>query len=339
MININWPKIESQFANTPASIEGHTVNVQDGSAFQVPVELEPGPLACVGGRVFAPDPEAAAALPDPIWVVAMPGGAASWRYFDMRVPGYPDDAYSYAAFMAARGVGTVAIDTLGIGESEFPYDVAHLTLEAIAAANDQAGRHVREAVQRGTLVPGLAPAPTPFVVGLGHSGGSGATIVQQSLHATYDAVALFGMPADDFRMYGDGKTTAHDVMRPNERGLLVMDERPVASRLAGFYPDTPAEVAEAFLGMLPVPPSMTAFTRNGTLAQHAKAIDCPVLIGFGEQDLAGSPLLEAGRYANAADSTVYVQPRARHNHFAASTRVEVWTTIYNWAWSRAKYRG
>jgi pimeloyl-ACP methyl ester carboxylesterase len=310
----------------------------DGSVFHVPVTLEPGPDASIGGRIFTPDAAAAAELPAPIWVVAMPGGAASWRYFDMRVPGYPDDAYSYAAFMAARGVGTVAIDTLGIGESEFPYDVSELTLEAIAAANHQAGEYVRHALQDGTLVDLLDPVEAPFVAGLGHSGGSGATIVQQSLHATYDGVALFGMPADDFKMYGDGQATAHDVMHPNERGLLVMDERPLASRLAGFYPDTPAEVTEAFLGMLPVPPSMTAFTRNGTLAQHAKAIECPVLIGFGEQDLAGSPLLEASRYPNSIDSTVYIQPKARHNHFASSTRVEVWTMIYNWLWSRAKYR-
>jgi hypothetical protein len=304
----------------------------------LPVDLAPGSGATIGGRIFLPDAAMAAQLPAPIWAVAMPGGAASWRYFDMRVPGYPDDAYSYAAIFAARGIGTVAIDTLGIGESDFPFDVAELTLEAIAAANDQAGRHVRSALGTGTLVPGLDPVAAPFVVGLGHSGGAGATIVQQSRHATYDAVALFGMPADDFAMYGDGKATAHDVMRPNERGLLVMDERPLASRIAGFHPDTPPEVIEAFLGMLPVPPSMTAFTRNGTLASHAKSIICPVFVGFGEQDLAGSPLLEGSRYAQAVDSTVYVQPHARHNHFAASTRTELWTTLYNWMWSRAKYR-
>jgi pimeloyl-ACP methyl ester carboxylesterase len=146
------------------------------------------------------------------------------------------------------------------------------------------------------------------------------------------------MPADDFRMYGDGQTTAHDVMKPNERGLLTMEERPLASRLAGFYSDTPDDVMEAFLGMLPVPPSMTAFTRNGTLAGHAQSIECPVFIGFGEDDLAGSPLKEGARYAASIDTSVYVQPRARHNHFAASTRFEVWTTLYNWLWSRAKYR-
>src|ERR1700722_3853647 len=310
-----------------------------GTAVRFPVELAAGTGAVIGGRCFAPDQEAAARLPGPAWIVAMPGGAASWRYFDMKVPGRAADEYSFAAFMARRGVGTVAIDTLGIGESEFPFAVEHLTLEAIASANHQASLAIRQRLDEGTLAEGGSPGGRVFLCGLGHSGGAGATMIQQSLHRSYDAVALFGMPADDFKMYGDGEATAHDVMKPNDRGLLTMGSRPPASRRAGFAPDTPEDVIEAFLGMLPLPPSMTAFTRNGVLAPHAAAITCPVFIGFGEPDLAGSPLKEAGRYSSSPDTTVCVQPGARHNHFAANTRFELMTTLFNWLWSRVRYRG
>ena len=205
-----------------------------GTAVRFPVDLEAGTGAIIGGRCFAPDPEAAARLPQPIWVVAMPGGAASWRYFDMKVPGRADDEYSFAAFMARRGIGTVAIDTLGIGESEFPFPVEHLTLEAIASANHQAAAAVRRRLDEGTGAADAAPGGRVFLCGLGHSGGAGATMIQQSRHRSYDAVALFGMPADDFKMYGDGQATAHDVMKPNDRGLLTMQARPPASRRAGF---------------------------------------------------------------------------------------------------------
>ncbi len=306
------------------------------ATLRFPVALGAGTGAVIGGRSFAPDPTAAAKLPAPIWVVAMPGGAASWRYFDMRVPGRRAGEYSFAAFMARRGVGTVAIDTLGIGESEFPFAIEQLTLEAIASANHQAAVQVRQRLTEGTLAAQVPPDSSVVLCGVGHSGGAGATMIQQSLHRSYDAVALFGMPADDFKMYGDGEATAHDVMKPNDRGLLTMESRPPASRRAGFAPDTPDDVIEAFLGTLPVPPSMTAFTKNGVLAPHAAAITCPVFVGFGEMDLAGSPLLEAGRYARSPDTTVCIQPGARHNHFAANTRFELMTTLFNWLWSRAR---
>jgi hypothetical protein len=52
--------------------------------------------------------------------------------------------------------------------------------------------------------------------------------------------------------------------------------------------------------------------------------------------LAGSPLKEQERYGSS-DVTAYVQPGCFHHVWAAPKRLELMRTIYNWAWSRAKY--
>ena len=77
--------------------------------------------------------------------------------------------------------------------------------------------------------------------------------------------------------------------------------------------------------------------KNGTLAPYARRITCPVFSGFGEVDLAGSPLREQKRFGSS-DTTSYVQFDCYHHVWASPGRLELMAVIYNWVRARATWR-
>jgi alpha-beta hydrolase superfamily lysophospholipase len=309
-----------------------------GLRVEIPVDSA-GEGSLIVGHCYAPDPAAAAALPAPIWIFALHGAGEDWTYMDKTVPGHEDEPYSFAAFMNERGVGLIAIDALGCGESEFPFDGSELSLEKIAYGHDEAARAFRERITSGTLVPGAGPVENLFYVGLGHSGGAGVTILQQGFLGTFDGIVVLSMPADDFLYPNSGQENLNSAIQTNEKGMIFIAERPEQSIAGAFTPDTPQDVRDAFPPGTPFPPSHTAFMKNGTLAPYARKVTVPVLTVFGEIDLAGSPLEEQNRFGSK-DATAYVQPGCYHHIWAAPepARLQLMTAIYNWAWSRAKYR-
>jgi hypothetical protein len=305
--------------------------------FEVDVAGIPG--ASIAARCFAPEPALAARLPTPLWVFAIPGSGADWHYFDLEFPGREDEGYSWAAYLGARGIGLVAIDNLGIGDSVFPADGSLLTLEVLAEATHHATQQVRAGLLAGTLVPGVAPIDGLYLCGAGHSGGGGMSIVQQGTFRSFDALSVFGMPADDMEIHG-----GHDGVRSefgiNDRGLLyrVPSERfSPAARARGYLDDVPEDVVYA-RDPLPFPQSFPSVMKRGTLLPYAQQITCPVFVGMGEVDYVGSPFEEPSRYARAEDVTVYVQPGSAHWHFVSSRRHEFWVAHHNWLWSRARFR-
>jgi len=304
------------------------------------VELPAGDAA-EGSRVvahcFAPEPSAAAELPVPIWMFAVHGAGENWTYWDKIIPGRESEPYSFARFMATRGVGVIAIDALGRGDSTYTRHGSELTLEVLALGHHQASSYARELLLQGKLISGLEPLEDLFYVGIGHSGGSAETMVQQGSHATYDAVTLLGMPSDDFLYPHRGEDALRAVLVEDEKGMVAIPERPPASVAGAFAPGTPPDVIAAFPPGRPWPPSHLNNMKNGTLIAYTRKITSPVFVGFGEVDLAGSPIQEQQRFASD-DVTAYVQPGLYHHHWSSPRRLELMTAIYNWAWSRAKYR-
>lgn len=300
------------------------------------LELEGIAGASIAARCFAPEPEPAAHLPPPLWIFAIPGSTADWRYFDLEFPGRESEGYSWADYLTARGVGLVAIDNLGIGDSVFPAHGSRLTLELLADANHQAVTQVRERLAAGTLVAGLESIGSPFLCGVGHSGGGGVSIVQQGTFQSFDALSVLGMAADDMEIHGghDGVVSEFEV---TEAGLLHRSSIAPTAWARGYLEDVPEDIVRG-RAILPFPPSFPSVMQRGTLLPYAASITCPVFVGMGEVDYVGSPFDEPGRYERSRDVTVYVQPGSAHWHFMSSRRRELWTAHYNWLWSRARFR-
>jgi hypothetical protein len=238
--------------------------------------------------------------------------------------------------MAERVAATIAIDALGRGESEFPFHASELTLERIARGHHEAAVAFRKGLVEGTLGPGLEPVANLFYCGIGHSGGGAETMYQQGLLGTCDGIVVLSMPAADFNYPNRGEDALRAAIHTTENGMIYIPERPQQSVAGAFAPGTPQDVKEAFPPGKPFPPSHLENMRPGTLAPLAARVRCPVFAGFGEVDLAGSPLREQERYGSS-DVTAYVQPGSYHHVWAAPKRLELMTAIYNWAWSRAKY--
>jgi hypothetical protein len=306
----------------------------------VPVEAAGVAGSSVAVRCFAPEPGAAGRLPDPLWVFATHGSGADWRYWDIWVPGHVSDGYSFAEFFTRRGIGVAAIDVLGVGDSVFPGDGALLTLETLAAAHDQVARELRTRVAAGTLVPGVAPVADALWLGVGHSGGGGTTVVQQSTRESFDFLGVLGMPADDFEVLGGHEGVVSQVV-VNERGMLVAsptgEEGRRRSRARAYLDDVPDLVIDA-RETRPFPPSWPSLMKRGTLLPYAATITSPVFLGFGEVDYGGSPFEEPDRYRSASDVTVYIQPGSAHQHNSSAARQELWLALYNWLWGRARFR-
>jgi len=297
--------------------------------------------ATVAARCFPPDRHSADLLPDPIWVFATHGSGADWRYWHIDVPGEPNGGYSFADVFTRRGVGVVAIDILGVGDSTFPADGTLLSLEALARAHAYAVDHVRTAVADGSLIPRMAPVSGARWCGVGHSGGAGVTIVQQATHASFDLIAPLGMPADDFEVLG-GHDGVLSEMVINGRGMLEGSRVPRSeafsrSRARAHLDDVPEHVITAREPQ-PFPQSFPSMMRRGTLLPYAQRIACPVFLGFGEVDYAGSPFEEPSRYASAGDITVCIQPGSAHQHNTSTGRHELWNTLFNWIWGRTRFR-
>lgn len=292
--------------------------------------------AQIAVRCFAPDPAAARRLPDSLWVFALPGSSGDWSYFDLEFPGREHEGYSFAAYLAARGVGLVAIDTLGTGDSVFPSDGAALTLELLAFANHQAVTEVRARLAAGTLHPEVEPLGELMLCGVGHSGGGGTSIVQQAEHNSFDLLAVLGMASDDMEIHG-----GHDGVRAefsiDANGMLFRDSPATAARARGYLNDVPDDVISGRT-IRPFPQSYPSVMRRGTLLPYAQKITCPVLVAIGEVDYVGSPFDEPRRYAASSDVTVYIQPGSAHWHFQSTHRHEFWIAVHNWIWSRSRFR-
>jgi alpha-beta hydrolase superfamily lysophospholipase len=308
-----------------------------GVRLELPVESV-GVGATVVAHVFAPNPAAAVKLTTPVWVFAIHGAGEDWTYFDKVIPAHANEQYSFAAVMAERGIGTVSIDALGCGESTYPFDGAQMTLDVIGQAHDEAAATIRSGLRDGTLIDGLTAQDGLFFCGLGHSGGGAVVMVQQANHSSYDGIVVLSMPADDFKYPNRGQSALNSALHTNEKGMVYIPQRPQQSIDGAFTPDTPQEIRDAFPPGRPFPPSHLNNMKNGVLAEYARRISCPVFSGFGEVDLAGSPLAEQGRFA-ATDTTAYVQYGCYHHIWAspAPARLELMATIANWVRSRADY--
>ena len=304
----------------------------------------------IAATVVLPDPASLGELP--IALFTLPGGGYSRNYYDMHIDGH--EGYSQAEYHAARGVITVAIDHLGVGESTLAgLDSMHI--EDLARANDTAVREIIQRLKSGTLTSDFPALPTLFAIGIGQSMGGGVTFVMQGRHSTYQAIAILGYSAIHTVMpqpteegavkgrQGYGRDSTRDT---DPKSLSLVES--LRSTVDFIYPfhweDVPADIIAADMdGGFPVrkhlpkwasatlPNLAAAMMAPGFVADDVAVIDVPVLVGVGERDTVPDPFKEPAVFRRTTDVSVYIVPKMAHMHNFASTRELLWRRIHDWS--------
>jgi pimeloyl-ACP methyl ester carboxylesterase len=297
----------------------------------------------VAGDVFAPDlapGDAAIAL------VCLPGGGMSRRYYDLDVdPELGLGNYSMARHLAALGFVVVTLDPPGVGESATPDDGYSLTPHVVADVLATAVDDVLARLGKGTLDTRLPARPDLVSIGVGHSAGGLLTVHQQARHRTHDALALLGFAGgglpdaltDEERGYaGDPAGARREVARLAEarfgRPLPIAQTATSPFLLGGPVPEA-VEVALgesrshliAVVGLTSMIP--------GASREELAAVDVPVFLGVGADDITGDPFRIPASFAACRDITLFVLEGSGHNHNAAPTREVLWDRLAAWAHS------
>jgi pimeloyl-ACP methyl ester carboxylesterase len=259
----------------------------------------------------------------------LPGGGFSRRYFDLEAAG-DDGSYSMARHLVARGIAVVLCDPPGIGESDLPDDSYSLTPHALAD------------VQAAVVDAVSGQFPRARRIGVGHSAGALLTVHQQARHRQFDALVLLGFAGrglvahltKDELAYAndpDGLRAALAAL-VKERfgdGLPVWESGPSSIFSGGSAPSAAKAAMRAaqarMLGML----GLTSMI-PGASAPELAAIDVPLFVGVGSNDITGPPHRIPGDFPNAHDVTLFVLEGAGHTHHIDARRSELWERVVAW---------
>ena len=275
-------------------------------------------------------------------LACFPGGSCTTGYFDLDVPGHA--GYSMADYFVDRGVVVAAFDHLGIGDSGAVEDIFAITPWIAAEADDVATRAVLDGLRAGTLVPGLAPLPDLFAIGVGHSMGGMLSTVQQARHRTFDALIGLGhggdglpgfLTADELaladRPLSETASSLVECARVRFAAPTAIDNKR-AEPNSFFAPDVPVDVKEAFARQrtqLLYTCGLTSMIPGSTDAEKA-VVDVPLLLAYGDGDLTHNFSGAFARYACASDATLFVLRDSAHCHNQATTRAVLWNRMDRW---------
>jgi len=273
-------------------------------------------------------------------LVCWPGGSYGRDYWDIHLPGR--DGYSFAEHMTARGFVVIAADPLGVGDSGRPKDGTLCTYDALADAAHGAVQLIRARLTEGTLTADLPPVAAPRVVGVGHSMGGGLVVLQQARWGSYDAIGVLGYThGAKARAVSSGDDAARRATAVEQaKGFWgdqwearygVVDKAPHQKWLNG--PDAPADIvaadnanpviwaAEPYIDALHV----------GYTAAYAARVTAPVMVAFGEFDIAERPHDEVAFYERSDDITLFVLAGSYHCHNFQDGRARLWDRLGAWA--------
>jgi pimeloyl-ACP methyl ester carboxylesterase len=269
-----------------------------------------------------------------LWV-CQPGGNMNRHYFDLRPPEGGDDSYSFAAQMSARGDAVLALDHLGIGDSDRPADGWQLTPERLAAATGAAIAAV------GDRLPRLP------MIGLGHSMGAMMTVLVQQRAQPFAAIALLGFSTRGLPAFLppalhhlNGAIPDGEALRPHAEQMF-RQPFPLIHRsgggnreLFGSAQAEPAGIAalkRATDCLLPIPALRSMLP--GNVAAEAARIAVPVFLGIGAQDLVGAPDAVPAAFPRSPAVRLEVLPDTGHSHFLFASRAALFDALADWAQS------
>ncbi len=274
-----------------------------------------------------------------IWLFCLPGGGyRGLAYYDRQVPShYAPHAYSMARTFAGNGIGSVVIDHLGTGSSTIDVHGELLTRPVLAAATDQALAQMRQHLEQGTLIPGLAKIPQEslWIAGVGHSMGGCLLTHMQGHYHHCDAVAILGWPNRAATVAMPGVDTPLEAMMRMSPNGYVTGERNLVHPF--FYspgvPDALIDADEQDATAIPAG-MLSDYGVPFVVAKFAAQIRCPVYLGFGEVDVTSAPREEPAAYLSSSSITVFVQAGAHHCANSEPNRFALWDDLA--AWCRAK---
>jgi pimeloyl-ACP methyl ester carboxylesterase len=281
----------------------------------------------------------------------LPGGSINRHYYNLQAE--DDDTFSFAAMMAGQGAITVAIDHLGVGDSDKPRDGFLLTPDRLAEANANAAAKVLAGLRGGSLIEGFPPLKGLISIGVGHSMGGMLTVLQQALRHQHDGLVLMGfanaglishLPEPAHRLAGNPAAVRAEIEavarsiypEPYQR----IQPSPEASQIfqgttadrAGVNAIKPTRdnllVVGGLQSMIP-----------GSIAPALDAVDVPVFLGLGDRDIAGPPHAIPAIFPHSPDVTLTVLPETGHCQFIFSSRAELFRRIGEWTSFVIRYKG
>lgn len=272
------------------------------------------------------------ASPRRLWI-CQPGGNMNRHYFDLRPPESDDDSYSFAAQMTARGDAVLALDHLGVGDSDKPEDGWSLTSECLAMATAHAVASIR------TRFAGLP------MLGIGHSMGAMMTVLVQEQAQSFDGVALLGFSTRGLSDYLPPalKSLAEipdgDRLRPHVQKMFGQPYPVIHGRggdgnaeLFGSRKAEPAGVAalkRATGHLLPLPALRAMLP--GNVAAECAVLRVPVFLGIGERDMVGPPEQVPAAFTHSVDVSLELLPETGHSHFVFPSRRQLFERLSAWA--------
>lgn len=273
-------------------------------------------------------------------LICWPGGSYGRDYWDVRLPGRT--GYSFAEHMSAQGFIVIAADPLGVGDSGRPEDGTVCTYEALADAAHGAVQTIRAGLADGSLAAGLPRVVSPRIIGVGHSMGGGLVAIQQARSGSYDAIAVLGFThgakdravdiADDPTLRATAVAQAKGFWGDQWEGRYgVVDKAPHQVWLNG--PEAPADIVAADNAnsvIWAAEPYVDAL-HVGFTGAYAAQVAAPVMIAFGEFDIAQHPRDEAAFYEQSVDITLFVLGGSYHCHNFQDGRATLWNRLGAWS--------
>jgi len=281
----------------------------------------------------------------------LPGGSINRHYYNLKAEG--DDSFSFAAMMARQGAITVAVDHLGVGESDRPRDGFLLTPDRLAQANANAAATVLAGLRDGSLIEELPPIGGLVSIGVGHSMGGMLTVLQQALRHQHDGLLLMGfanggllahLPEPAHRLSGNPEAVTAEIEAVARSIFPEPYQRIQPSR----------EASEIFQGATAERAGIDAIkpTRDnllvigglqsmipGSIAPALNMVDVPVFLGLGDRDIAGPPHAIPAIFPNSPDVTLTVLQQTGHCQFIFPSRAELFRRIGEWTSFIIRHKG
>ncbi len=244
----------------------------------------------------------------------LPCGGCSRNYFDFNVKSAPAESYSFARYLARRGITVITADHVGVGDS------THLPNQPDITTADFLADHMHEAVREFRTRKEFAGK---LFIGTGHSFGAGMVLTEQYRHQDFDALVILGWSSVQLGiMYLDGTIKA--LGTPGERARIAVTN-------LGF--DAPENLldANASIATTRVLPAGEEVNTPGWCVPASKSVRVPVYLGFGEFDTLLDPYGEAELYIDAPRVVTAILPGSYHFHNLAQGRELLWSGIITFA--------
>jgi pimeloyl-ACP methyl ester carboxylesterase len=217
-------------------------------------------------------------------------------------------------------------------------------LELMARGDAAVAAQVAARVEKGTLTDALPPLSDVPMVGVGHSMGACLTTMVEAEDRPFSAIALLGYSVDITNVHADQPTDADLNAAIDETEAIVRQNSEALQD--GTSTIVPREPLHGLFHASDVPPSLIAaddavqsrvpiravaqVTTPGFVGRYASKVDVPVLLAFGDVDVAPDPRIEAAHFPACRDITLVVVEGSAHCHNFSSGRITLWERLGAW---------